>query len=141
MTAYSQESALIHLKEHWKDVSSSVGFLGYGKIYDYYNGVLSKNQIKRFYHLLKVTHSWLKHIKRNSKYDCGQYRKTLDKVVYYRATEDPNFIISQPLFSTSIKLEEVGRIEVWPHRICQPFGRYLAPEINQDHLEDLWFQK
>ena len=43
MTAYPQESALIHLKENWNDVSSSVGFVGYGKIHDYYNGVLSKN--------------------------------------------------------------------------------------------------
>ena len=47
MTAYSQESALIHLKENWNDFSSSIGFLGYGKIHDYYNGVLSKNQIKK----------------------------------------------------------------------------------------------
>lgn len=47
MTVYSQESALIHLKEHWNDVGSSVGFLGSEKIYNYYNGVLSRNQIKK----------------------------------------------------------------------------------------------
>ena len=62
MLEYTQESALIHLKENWDDVGCSVGFLGLGKIYDYYDRILSKKQIKKVlstfesYSLMSETH-------------------------------------------------------------------------------------
>ena len=35
-----------HLKENWDNVGNPVGFLGVNKIYDFYNRVLPKREIK-----------------------------------------------------------------------------------------------
>lgn len=46
MSGFSQESAISHLKENWNNVGNPVGFLGINKIYEFYNRVLPKREIK-----------------------------------------------------------------------------------------------
>ena len=46
MSDFSRESAVLHLKENWDDVGNPIGFLGVNKIYDFYNRVLPKREIK-----------------------------------------------------------------------------------------------
>lgn len=46
MSEFSRESAASHLKENWDNVGSPVGFLGVNKIYEFYNRVLPKREIK-----------------------------------------------------------------------------------------------
>ena len=46
MGDYSKESALSHLKKNWNNVRNPVGFLGVNKIYNLYNRVLPRSEIK-----------------------------------------------------------------------------------------------
>ena len=40
------EDALSHLKRNWTSVDSEIAFLGVGRLYQYYKGVLSLEQIR-----------------------------------------------------------------------------------------------
>ena len=46
MGEFTSESAILHLKEQWDDVASPIAFSGIGKLVDFYEGLLSRNQIK-----------------------------------------------------------------------------------------------
>ena len=46
MAEFTSESAILHLKEHWNDVASPIAFSGIGKLVDFYDGLLSRKQIK-----------------------------------------------------------------------------------------------
>ena len=46
MSDFSLVSAISHLKENWNNVGNPVGFLGINKIYEFYNRVLPKREIK-----------------------------------------------------------------------------------------------
>ena len=46
MSDFSRETAISHLKENWNNVGNPVGFLGVNKIYDFYDRVLPKREIK-----------------------------------------------------------------------------------------------
>ena len=60
--AFTKKSASEHLKENWNDVKSMIGFLGVGKLYDFYNKVLTYDQIRSIlstfesYSLMSVIH-------------------------------------------------------------------------------------
>ena len=43
---FTEKSALEHLNENWNNVNSTIGFLGVRKLYDFYNKVLTFNQIR-----------------------------------------------------------------------------------------------
>ena len=46
MSEFTSESAILHLKEHWNDITNPIAFSGVTKLYDFYEGKLSKSQIK-----------------------------------------------------------------------------------------------
>ena len=46
MAEFTSESAILHLKEHWDDVASPIAVSGIGKLVDFYDGLLSRKQIK-----------------------------------------------------------------------------------------------
>ena len=56
MNDFSKETAISHLKENWNNVGNRVGCLGRNKIYDFYDRVLPKHEIKIFYQNLNLFH-------------------------------------------------------------------------------------
>ena len=46
MGEFTSESAISHLKEHWDVVASHIAYSGIGKLVDFYDGILSRKQIK-----------------------------------------------------------------------------------------------
>ena len=68
MSDFTTESAILHLKKYWNDITSPIAFSGVQKIYDFYKRKLSKSQIKaelskfESYTLMSETHQ---HKKKN----------------------------------------------------------------------------
>ena len=64
--AFTEKSALEHLKENWNNVNSMIGFLGVSKLYDFYNRVLTFDQIRSIlstfesYSLMSLVHKTTK---------------------------------------------------------------------------------
>ena len=46
MSEFTSESAILHLKEHANDITNPIAFSGVTKLYEFYEGKLSKSQIK-----------------------------------------------------------------------------------------------
>ena len=46
MSNFTPESAILHLKEYWNDITNPIAFSGILKLYDFYEGKLSRSQIK-----------------------------------------------------------------------------------------------
>ena len=46
MGEFMSESVILRLKEHWHDVASPIALSGVGKLVDFYEGLLSRNQKK-----------------------------------------------------------------------------------------------
>ena len=68
MSDFTTESAILHLKKYWNDITNPIAFSGIQKLYDFYKGKLSKSQIKvelskfESYSLMSETHQ---HKKKN----------------------------------------------------------------------------
>ena len=64
--AFTEKSASEHLKENWNNVNSMIGFLGVSKLYDFYNRVLTFDQIRSIlstfesYSLMSLVHKTTK---------------------------------------------------------------------------------
>ena len=62
MSEFTSESAISHLKEHRDDITNPIAFSGIKKLYDFYEGKLSRSQIKNglakfeSYSLMSETH-------------------------------------------------------------------------------------
>ena len=47
MVGFTKEAAILHLKENWDNVNSSIAFSGISKLHQFYGKVISKKVIKK----------------------------------------------------------------------------------------------